>query len=406
MTISVIHISTSNHGGAAVAAQQISNKMGSFGVKSTLISRENFRDFDYGTVPRIARVLIGKVVSGYQRANAIAPFGTTTPISISNIDSRRIIRHNFDIVHVHNWYNFFNINDMINLSREIPLVFTFHDERLITGGCHTTLGCKKFISGCNFCPAVRQNIRSITKSKAEIDAFFSTSRNINVISPSQWMINQINLSGLSANLSSLTLIPNIIAPDFLTPPKLPPTTREVCKLLFIAADISIDLKGLSLLIRALNIISNEADLMNTSNIELHLVGGGKIPFEVNQGISVIHHGFQGKSAIKQLISESTFLVVPSLSENSPNVIAEAQLLGLPVIASNVGGIPELIEDFVTGFLTPIDPHLMAACLQRAFSYQALPLISSRARQVALKRHNPDLIAESHLSVYRRALAIK
>ena len=103
------------------------------------------------------------------------------------------------------------------------------------------------------------------------------------------------------------------------------------------------------------------------------------------------------------MTKATFLVVPSLSENSPNVIAEAQLLGLPVIASNVAGITELIEDSISGFLTPLDPVLMAAVFSRAFSSKFLSAISSQAKVTAQIRYDTKSISMAHIAVYRKAL---
>jgi glycosyltransferase involved in cell wall biosynthesis len=103
------------------------------------------------------------------------------------------------------------------------------------------------------------------------------------------------------------------------------------------------------------------------------------------------------------MSESTLLIVPSLSENSPNVIGEAQLMGLPVVGSSVGGIPELIEDSVTGFLTPLEPKLMAHNLRRAITSPILSVISARARSAAQVRYDTLSIARAHINVYEKAI---
>ena len=53
-----------------------------------------------------------------------------------------------------------------------------------------------------------------------------------------------------------------------------------------------------------------------------------------------------------IMKEMDILVVPSLSDTTPNVILESYACGVPVIASNVGGIPEIVKDKETGFLIP------------------------------------------------------
>ena len=54
----------------------------------------------------------------------------------------------------------------------------------------------------------------------------------------------------------------------------------------------------------------------------------------------------------KIVSESKILIVPSRTESIPQVIKEAFFLKIPVIATNVGGIPELISDNITGLLIP------------------------------------------------------
>jgi len=54
----------------------------------------------------------------------------------------------------------------------------------------------------------------------------------------------------------------------------------------------------------------------------------------------------------KIVKESKILIVPSRTESIPQVIKEAFFLKIPVIATNVGGIPELISDNVTGLLIP------------------------------------------------------
>ncbi len=65
-------------------------------------------------------------------------------------------------------------------------------------------------------------------------------------------------------------------------------------------------------------------------------------------------GFVERKNVGKIFSESDIFVLPSRTEVLPNVILEAMAVGIPIIASNVGGIPELIRDGIDGFLFESD----------------------------------------------------
>ena len=79
-------------------------------------------------------------------------------------------------------------------------------------------------------------------------------------------------------------------------------------------------------------------------------------------------GAQPQSQLAVWMAKATVLVLPSMSEGLGRVIIEAMATGIPVIGSDVGGIPELVEDGVTGFLVPPgDEHVLAEKLRWALS---------------------------------------
>jgi glycosyltransferase involved in cell wall biosynthesis len=102
--------------------------------------------------------------------------------------------------------------------------------------------------------------------------------------------------------------------------------------------------------------------------------------------------FQGKKA-GEVLNELDVLVVPSrYPENSPNVILEAQAAGIPVIGSNLGGIPELVRHDVNGLLfEPNNPADLAKQLQRVLDeHDLLPRL---ARAVVRQYSIEDELAQ-------------
>ena len=101
-------------------------------------------------------------------------------------------------------------------------------------------------------------------------------------------------------------------------------------------------------------------------------------------------------------------ILPSLAEGISNTILEAMASGLPVIATNVGGNPELVEEGLTGFLVPpADPGAMAQSMLR---YLADPALVARqsvsAKKSADERFSMQAMVESYLNVYDRQLATR
>jgi glycosyltransferase involved in cell wall biosynthesis len=105
---------------------------------------------------------------------------------------------------------------------------------------------------------------------------------------------------------------------------------------------------------------------------------------------------------------ASLVALPTLEDNCPMVVLEAQAAGIPVMASNVGGIPDLIEDGVTGLLTdPARPDSMRHAVSRLLSDSDLSaILSLNARRQSIKRFHPNVIAQRHVEIYRELLSSK
>jgi len=117
-------------------------------------------------------------------------------------------------------------------------------------------------------------------------------------------------------------------------------------------------------------------------------------------------GMLGREELRSQFEQADMLVLPTHEDNCPMVVLEAQAAGVPVIASNVGGVPDLIEDGVTGLLVnPEDPETFCTTVEKllinvgSFSEQ----LARAAHQKAFKQYHPRVIARKHLDIYRAAL---
>jgi len=101
----------------------------------------------------------------------------------------------------------------------------------------------------------------------------------------------------------------------------------------------------------------------------------------------------GASDIRPYLHQAWVLVLPSIREASPHVIIEAMAAGLPVVATRVGGIPELVVEGPAGtglLVPPRDPQALAAALVRVLEDEVLRRdMGERARERAAAYHAPQ-----------------
>ena len=93
-------------------------------------------------------------------------------------------------------------------------------------------------------------------------------------------------------------------------------------------------------------------------------------------------------------------------DNSPNSICEAQIIGIPVITTYVGGIPSLVKNKETGILVPSnEPHTLAMeIIKLSRNTELMNRLSDNERQTAGARHNPDTIKNTLTEIYRTILS--
>ncbi|MFP4057410.1 MAG: glycosyltransferase family 4 protein [Candidatus Brocadiia bacterium] len=103
------------------------------------------------------------------------------------------------------------------------------------------------------------------------------------------------------------------------------------------------------------------------------------------GHSVLFTGF--RTDVVDLLRAADLFVLPSLLEGMPNTALEAMAVGLPVVASAVDGVPEVVVDGETGLLvSPGDPHLLRDTIGRLLTEPQLAARMGRAGRERVRRH--------------------
>lgn len=168
-------------------------------------------------------------------------------------------------------------------------------------------------------------------------------------------------------------------------------------------------KGIEILLEAISIVKN-----HSNDILLYLIGSGTASYfdylikkckslKIEKNIQFL--SYKTADEISNYHLKSQLFVFPSEIDNSPNSIAEAMVSGMPIIASNVGGIPSMIEDNKTGILIKPDaPEELAEKIIYLFNnpYERKRL-GDNAKNLAREIYLPKNVAKETLKVYKEII---
>ncbi len=319
-------------------------------------------------------------------------------------DMRRILcEEDPDLVHVHNLYPLLSPSVLRTCRKAgLPVVMTCHNYRLV---CPTTIlfrngrvceecaGGREYrcvIRNCrnNFLESVAYATRNIFARKLGL---FSDNVTL-FISVSRFLKQYLIAAGLDG--SRIAVVPNMIA--------VPDSIVDAARGKYIAfAGRMSEEKGLPALLSA-------AGSMPYARILVAGTGPRMDELRKASPRNVEFLGFLDASQMVAFYRSARFVVVPSRCfETFGLVAAEAMSHGLPVIASGIGALPEVIEDGVTGFLVESGNHQKLAEKMKVLWDD--PDLCSRmgraGREKAVREYGEDLYSSRLLSVYEQALAL-
>jgi len=168
-------------------------------------------------------------------------------------------------------------------------------------------------------------------------------------------------------------------------------------------------KGQAILMPALAALGDEV-----AGLDLTLIGDGPLRGAIEAAIAA--HGLQDRARIAGWLPEEGVraalagcdaLILPSFAEGLPMVIMEAMAAGRPVIATWVAGIPELVQDGVTGWLVPAGDAAALADAVRALAAtppEARAAMGAAGRTRVMERHDMYREAERLAGHFRTAVA--
>lgn len=257
----------------------------------------------------------------------------------------------FDIINIH-WANklfpVYGFHVLERMGKRV--VLTLHDENMYTGGCHYTLGCRKFTHRCADCQR-HKTLSGFALYEQEMKAALMP-RNAAVVAPSQWVARQAAesrvLSGRRIEVIQNGIDPELFCQRHRKEKRLKLGLREdEIALLFGSCSLSDERKGLGNLLRALKELErNHHEVFQ--RLRLFCVGQSQGDFG---DMRVTSLGYQEEEqAMAELYAAADMTVIPSVADNLPNVMLESLMCGTPVAAFDTGGMAETIENGRTGVL--------------------------------------------------------
>lgn len=262
------------------------------------------------------------------------------------------------IIHCHNLHSgYFDLRALPWLSRIAPVVVTMHDAWLLSGHCAHSLGCERWKTGCGACPDLTLPPAIAKDGTAENwkrkRAIFERSR-LYVAAPAQWVMDRARQSILAPAVRGSRVIPNGVDLDVFRP-----YDKREARL---ALDLPVSAKILSFVADGAR--HNRYKDWRTQAAALDLlaargrgddllflaVGGDSASSHVGP-IEVRHVPYATDPRRLALYYQAADVYIHAArAETFPLVVLEALACGTPVIASRVGGIPEIIRDGRTGLL--------------------------------------------------------
>jgi len=284
----------------------------------------------------------------------------------------------WDVIHLHNVHGqYFNLGLLPLLSRHSRVIFTLHDCWLFTGHCAYVFDCNKWTDDCHPCcdiaryPGMERDAAGYNlRRKKDI---FSKARPL-LITPSQWLCDLVQKSAIFRDFDCRVIYNGIDTTKFCRGDKSAARSRlrlpaDKFVILYVVNGglNSTSYKDPDLLLAALQrLLAGPI----AGRFHLVVVGGKKhISSQFEPFVSQVEDTREGLEAFYQA---ADILVYPTKADNCPLVPMEAMSCGLPVVSTRIGGVPEVVEHGVTGYVTePGDAREFAEAITAILSSESM-----------------------------------
>jgi glycosyltransferase involved in cell wall biosynthesis len=311
-----------------------------------------------------------------------------------------LVGGDWDVTHVHNLHGgYFDLAALRDLSRRAPLVLTMHDMWLVTGHCGYSCECERWRIGCGSCPDLTLYPaipRDATKPNLWRKRRLLQDVELAVTSPARWALDLAQASYLRSKPTRH--IPNPVDLRFFKPGDKSAARDELGlpqdrPIVLLPARLAFDNEY-----KAAWMLEEAVDALRDQRV-LAIAFGAKHE-DRRDGLRILEERFD-EAWIAEAYRAADVVVYPSRAETSPLAIIEALATARPVVATRVGGVPELVEDGRNGLLVDRgDAAGFARAIRRVLDAPQLAQeLGANGLADARERHDLELVVDEWLAYY-------
>ncbi len=381
----ILMVCTHPNGGATIAARRQAEALRAAGAHCDLVSmKEDWESTDSSVwvtrdeheiaihIPASLWSYFGRItlaICNENRTNISNTWFSFFPVETALDKALLEICHEYDVIHFHWIAQMVSARFLDELAQDKRrIVITSHDMNHFTGGCHYNANCENYQQECSSCQQLLADpLKVVTSSFYRKLAAFASLESTWLF-PSKWLADCFRSSRLQDNPDATKVLHNCIDTDKFH--YLDPATRStqrselnfsIQELVLVAgtADNTELRKGFQYIESAIQNLSHFIDIKGSLQNPVVVVtfGAGTPEIEADsQFIRHMHLGPIDEKVVISLFQCADLLLMPSIEENFANTILESLMCGCPVLAFNIGGVPDIIEHDINGWLSADVSH--------------------------------------------------